>query len=258
MNPFLVNASSMKSAKTKWLLLLVLGVLIFFLFRAAPDWISLEKLKENREALVIAYEARPVLGIILYLGFYVLMCALSIPGATLITLAGGAIFGLGLGTLIVSFGSSIGAVLAFLGARYFFRETFETKFGERVKSVDEGLKRDGTSYLFSLRLLPIFPFWLVNILMGLTSFPVLKYYWVSQIGMLPSTVIYVNAGTRLAEIDRLKDVLDPSLLLSLVALGLFPWVAKIIMNAWKMQKLFGPYVKPTTFDYNLEIGRAHV
>jgi uncharacterized membrane protein YdjX (TVP38/TMEM64 family) len=176
------------------------------------------------------YAARPLAVIFGYFLIYVAVTALSIPGAAIMTLAGGALFGVLAGTLIVSFASTIGATLAFLASRYLFRDWVQTRFGDRLSGVNEGVARDGAFYLFSLRLVPVFPFFAVNLLMGLTPIRTWTYYWVSQIGMLLGTIVYVNAGTQLASIQSLRDIASPVLLASFAALGLLPWAGKAIMR----------------------------
>jgi len=152
--------------------------------------------------------------------------ALSLPGAAVLTLASGLIFGLQVGTLLSSFASTMGAGLAFLATRYFLKDWVQSKFGSKIDSINEGVKKEGAYYLFTLRLMPVFPFFLVNLLMGLTPIKFWTYYWVSQIAMLPGTAIYVNAGTQISEIESPKDILSPALILSFVLLGLFPLVIK--------------------------------
>lgn len=157
---------------------------------------------------------------------YVLVTAVSLPGATVMTLGAGALFGLGWGMLIVSFASSIGATCAFLVARYLLRDTVQRRFGARLQSVNDGVAREGAFYLFTLRLVPLFPFFLVNLLLGLTPMRALTYYWVSQLGMLPGTLVYVNAGTQLARIEGLSGIVSPGLIASFALLGVFPLLAR--------------------------------
>jgi uncharacterized membrane protein YdjX (TVP38/TMEM64 family) len=156
--------------------------------------------------------------------------ALSLPGAALLTLAGGAVFGLLWGVVIVSFASSIGATLAFLISRFLLRDWVQQRFGQRLQAIDEGVKREGAFYLFTLRLVPVFPFFLVNLLSGLTGMKARTFYWVSQLGMLAGTVVYVNAGTQLAKIDSLSGILSPGLLGSFALLGVFPLLARKIVD----------------------------
>jgi pyruvate/2-oxoglutarate dehydrogenase complex dihydrolipoamide dehydrogenase (E3) component/uncharacterized membrane protein YdjX (TVP38/TMEM64 family) len=188
-----------------------------------------------------------------YFAAYVALTALSFPGAAIMTLAGGAIFGLGLGLLIVSFASTIGATLAFLTSRYLLRDWVQGKFGARLAAINAGMERDGAFYLFSLRLVPVFPFFVVNLLMGLTPIRTLTYFWVSQIGMLLGTAVYVNAGTQLAGISSLRDVASPGLLVSFAALGLLPWIGKAVMGALKRRRVYARWQRPKRFDRNMVV-----
>ncbi len=160
---------------------------------------------------------------------YISVTGLSLPGAAILTLAGGAIFGVFWGTLIVSFASSIGATLAFLASRFLFRDSVKDKFGEQLKAIDEGVAKEGAFYLFTLRLIPVFPFFMINLLMGLSNMKTWTFYWVSQIGMLAGTVVYVNAGTQLGHIKSLAGILSPAVLGSFILLGIFPLLAKRII-----------------------------
>ncbi len=197
------------------------------------QYLTLDALKAQQAAFEGYYHANPLLVIAMFFAVYVTLTALSVPGAAILTLAAGAIFGVATGTLIVSFASTIGATLAFLASRYLFQNAVQGRFGERLKGLNEGIARDGAFYLFSLRLVPIFPFFLVNLAMGLTPIKTWTYYWVSQLGMLLGTLVYVNAGTQLAQISTLRDVTSPALLGSFVALGLLPWLGKWIMKLVK-------------------------
>ena len=167
------------------------------------------------------------------------------------TLAAGALFGLMWGTVIVSFASSLGATLAFLVSRYLLSETVQKRFGDRLKPINEGIEKDGAFYLFTLRLVPIFPFFLINLLLGLTPIRAATFYWVSQIGMLAGTLVFVNAGTQLAQLDSLSGILSPSLLLSFALLGLFPFIAKKLLAVIKARRVYAQYQKPKHFDRNL-------
>jgi pyruvate/2-oxoglutarate dehydrogenase complex dihydrolipoamide dehydrogenase (E3) component/uncharacterized membrane protein YdjX (TVP38/TMEM64 family) len=191
----------------------------------------------------------------LFVGFfvviYITITALSLPFAVWLTLAAGLLFGLWWGTLIVSFASSIGATLAFLSARFVLRDWVATKLGHRIKAIDSGLKKDGVFYLFSLRLIPVFPFFAINLLMGLTSVSTWTFYWVSQAGMLAVTIVYVNAGTQLANITSLASITSPGLIVSLVVLGLFPWLARLAVRLIERQKVYARWSKPKTFERNL-------
>jgi dihydrolipoamide dehydrogenase len=214
---------------------------------------TLETLKAQQEAIAAYRTFHPFLAAAIYGLLYVAVTGLSLPGAAVLTLAGGAVFGLLWGTVIVSFASTIGATLAFLASRFLFRDAVKARFGERLKAIDSGIARDGAFYLFTLRLVPAFPFFVINLLMGLTAIPTRTFYWVSQVGMLPGTLVYVNAGTQLAKIESLSDILSPGLLLSFALLGLFPLLARRLVDAIKARKLYEPWEKPKRFDRNLVV-----
>ena len=182
---------------------------------------------------------------------YVVVTALSLPGAAVMTLAGGALFGLGWGLVIVSFASTIGATLAFLVSRHLLRDSVQSRFGERLKAINDGIARDGAFYLFTLRLVPVFPFFLINLLMGLTPIRVSTYYWVSQLGMLPGTFVYVLAGSELATLTSTGKILSPGLVAALTLLGLMPWLMRGLQRRLALRRLHAPYRKPARFDYNL-------
>ncbi|WP_444936448.1 TVP38/TMEM64 family protein [Microbulbifer sp. JMSA004] len=202
-------------------------------------WLSLEKLKDGAEDFKRWQMSSPLLVGFLFLVFYILVTGLSLPGAAILTIAAGALFGLFWGTVIVSFASSIGATLAFLMARYLFRDYIQGRFSERLQVVNKGVEREGAFYLFALRLVPAFPFFLINILMGLTHIKAWTFYWVSQLGMLAGTIVYVNAGTQLMRVENLKDILSLPLLLSFVLLGVFPLIAKYALNWLKRRRQAG-------------------
>jgi uncharacterized membrane protein YdjX (TVP38/TMEM64 family) len=182
-----------------------------------------------------------------YTVVYILVTSLSLPGAAIMTLAGGALFGLLTGTVVVSIASTIGATLACFVSRFILRDWVQRKFGDKLKAVNEGIEREGAFYLFTLRLIPLFPFWLINLVMGLTNMPLRTFYWVSQVGMLAGTIVYVNAGRELARIDSLSGILSPGLILSFVLLGLFPIVAKKLLSLYrsKQKKFRGPTRRKT-------------
>jgi len=237
---------------SKVLLLLVIAAFVaaFFIFNL-NQYLSLEGLKSQQTTIESYRTEHPVLAVIIYMLIYVAVTALSLPGATILTLAGGAVFGVGWGTVIVSFASTIGATLAFLAARFLIRDMVNSRFGSRLKSINEGIERDGAFYLFTLRLVPIFPFFMINLTMGLTTLKVWIFFWVSQLGMLVGTIIYVNAGTQLASIDSLSDILSPALICSFVLLGLFPLLAKKIIEMIKKRQVYKKWSKPKKFDNNL-------
>ncbi len=215
--------------------------------------LTLEQLKASRDALVGAYQARPLSTLLAYFGLYVMATALSIPGALILTLAAGAMFGLGVGLLVVSFASSLGALLAFLAARYLLRDAIQARFADRLAPFNEGVRRDGTFYLLTLRLVPLFPFWLINLLMGLTPIGAGRFYLVSQLGMLAGTAVVVNAGTQLVAIHSAGDIVSPGLLGSFVLLGLFPLVAKAVVGGLRGRKVYAKWPRPRAFDRNLVV-----
>ncbi|MGR8978933.1 MAG: TVP38/TMEM64 family protein [Gammaproteobacteria bacterium] len=209
-------------------LLLFAVALLFFIFYYF-DWhqaLTLENLKSKIETLSAYRRDHAVQTALIYALLYIAVTGLSLPGATVLTLAGGALFGLLWGTVIVSFASSIGATLAFLAARFLFRDAVRRRFGDWLDTIDAGMARDGAYYLFTLRLVPLFPFFAINLTMGLTNIRVLTFYWVSQLGMLAGTIVYINAGTQLAKIESLSGILSPPLVASFALLGLFPLIAK--------------------------------
>ena len=242
--------------KNKLLLALAVVVLIvaFFAFDLGR-YFSLAYLKSSQAQFGALYESQPALVIGVYLLVYVAATALSLPGATILTLAAGAVFGLLIGTVIVSFASSIGASLAFLAARFLLRDSVQARFGARLAEIDKGVQKEGAFYLFTLRLVPLVPFFVINLLMGLTRMKVATFYWVSQLGMLAGTVVYVNAGTQLAKIDSLQGILSPALIGSFVLLGVFPLVAKWVLDAVKARRVYARWRerKPKSFDRNLVV-----
>ncbi|WP_349431228.1 dihydrolipoyl dehydrogenase [Methylomarinum sp. Ch1-1] len=237
---------------SKWLLLLLIAgaVAAFFAFDL-QQYLTLDTLKARQADIESFRSANKVLAIAIYALLYIAVTGLSLPGAAVLTLAGGAVFGLLWGTLIVSFASTIGATLAFLAARFVFRDAVRARFEKRLQAIDEGVARDGAFYLFTLRLVPLFPFFVINLAMGLTAIRTWTFYWVSQVGMLAGTVVYVNAGTQLAQIDSLSDILSPALLGSFVLLGLFPLLAKKIVEAARRLKVYRGWRKPKAYDNNL-------
>ena len=215
--------------------------------------LTLDHLKASRDTLQAQAQAQPLLTAALFFAIYVAAAALSIPGAVILTLAAGALFGMGWGLLLVSFASSVGALLAFLVARYLLRDAIQSRFGEALAPINEGVNKDGTFYLLTLRLLPVFPFWLINLLMGLTPMRAARFYAVSQLGMLAGTAVYVNAGTQLAAIQSPGDILSPGLLGSFVLLGLFPLLAKAGVAWLERRKVYAKWTKPKSFDRNLVV-----
>ncbi|MFM7848839.1 MAG: FAD-dependent oxidoreductase [Rubrivivax sp.] len=215
--------------------------------------LTLDNLKASRDALQAQVLSAPLATAAAFFAVYVSATALSIPGAVILTLAAGAMFGLGWGLLLVSFASSLGALLAFLVARYLLRDAIQARLGKALAPINDGVKKDGTFYLLTLRLVPVFPFWLINLLMGLTPMGAGRFYVVSQIGMLAGTAVYVNAGTQLAAIQSPGDILSPGLLGSFVLLGLFPLLAKAGVAWLAQRKLYAKWTKPRAFDRNLVV-----
>ena len=222
----------------------------FFLFDLGST-LSLDTLKSRQSELASFVEREPLIAAGGFFLIYVAATALSLPGAVVMTLAAGAIFGLLLGTLIVSFASMAGASLAFLSSRYLFRDWVRKRFGKRIETMDRGLAKDGAFYLLTLRLIPVFPFFLINLAMGLTVMRLATFAFVSQIGMFAGTLVFVNAGTQLAAIESTGDILSPGLIGSLVLLGLFPLVAKALLDGWKLRRVYRPWKRPKKFDRNL-------
>ena len=215
--------------------------------------LTLQTLKAGQERFAGWQETSPWLVGLGFFALYVTVTSLSVPGAAVMTIAAGALFGLFWGTLIVSFASSIGATVAFLIARFLLRDAVQRRFGRRLKTIDEGIKREGAFYLFTLRLVPVFPFFVINVLMSLTAIRAMTFYWVSQLGMLPATLVYVNAGTQLGQVETLSGILSPGILLSFALLGLFPLIAKRVLDAVKKRRVYAKWEKPTRFDRNLVV-----
>ncbi|KNZ32427.1 MAG: pyridine nucleotide-disulfide oxidoreductase [Methylibium sp. NZG] len=239
--------------------LLLTGALIvlvgaFFWFDLGR-FLSLDYLKQRQAGFEALYAERPLQVIGAFFAVYVAVAALSLPGAAILTLAGGSIFGLVVGTVIVSFASSIGATLAFLASRYVLGDSVRARFAQRLAEIDKGVAKDGAFYLFTLRLVPLVPFFVINLVMGLTRIKTGVYYFASQLGMLAGTVVYVNAGTQLAQIDSLRGILSPGLVGSFVLLGLFPLIAKKIVDVIQGRKVYAKWahLKPKTFDRNLVV-----
>ena len=218
-------------------ILVVVAVLcaVFFYFDLGR-FLTLEYIKSSQARFDALYQDNRAAVISAYMAIYILVTALSLPGAVVMTLAGGALFGLVTGTIVISFASTIGATLACLVARTLLRDWVGKKFGEKLTTINEGINKEGHFYLFTLRLIPIFPFFVINLVMGLTSMRLATFFWVSQLGMLPGTIVYVNAGKELAKIDSLSGILSPSLLISFAILGLFPLVTKKTLQYVKRGK----------------------
>lgn len=213
-------------------LLLVL-IIILFILLDLDRFLTLSYIKESQEKFQQLATKHSLSVIASYMMIYILVTSLSLPGAAVLTLLGGALFGFWIGTLAVSFASTLGATLACFVSRFLLRDWVQKKLGEKISTVNEGIQREGAFYLFTLRLIPIFPFWAINLVMGLTRMPLRTFYWVSQLGMLAGTIVYVNAGKELAKIDAPSDILSPSLILSFVLLGILPITAKKAIHLYK-------------------------
>jgi uncharacterized membrane protein YdjX (TVP38/TMEM64 family) len=216
-------------------LFIIIAVAAFKMFHL-DQYLTLSYIKASREHFAALYAQNRVLVITGYMAIYILVTSLSLPGATVMTLAGGALFGFLAGTFIVSFASTIGATLACVVSRFILRDWVQSKFGDKLKAMNEGIEKEGAFYLFTLRLIPIFPFWLINLVMGLTRIPLRTFYWVSQVGMFPGTLVYVNAGRELARIDSLSGILSPGLIVSFALLGLFPIITKKMLALYTRKK----------------------
>ena len=214
---------------------IVLLIILFKVF-GFDQYLTLSYLKEQQAHFAQLYARNKPLVIGVYMVIYIIVTALSLPGAAIMTLAGGALFGLVTGTIVVSFASTIGATCACIVARYLLRDWVQNKFGDKLTKINEGMEKEGGFYLFSLRLVPIFPFFVINLAMGLTPIRIFTYYWVSQLGMLPATIIFVNAGKELAKLDSLKGILSPGLLISFFLLGLLPIITKKLLSLYKARR----------------------
>lgn len=242
----------MKKIIPKILLLVILITLvILYKYFSLGEYLTLEYLKENQNNFQEYFTSYPIKTIAIYMSLYIATTALSLPGATIITLAGGAMFGLLTGTIIVSFASTIGATCAFLASRFLLKNWVQSKFADKLKTINEGVKKEGAFYLFTLRLLPVFPFFLINLVMGLTPIKTLTFFFVSQIGMLLGTIVYVNAGVELSKINSLSGILSPRLIISFALLGLIPFISKKVINLYKSKKVYKGFKRPQKYDYNM-------
>ena len=233
-------------------ILLLAAVAVFFIFDLGR-FFSLAFLKDSQATFQALFAEKPVQVVLAFFALYVAVTALSLPGAVILTLASGAGFGLVLGTLVVSFASSLGATLAMLAARYLLRDTIQARFGKRLDGINKGMEKEGAFYLFTLRLIPVVPFFVLNLLMGLTRIRTLTYFWVSQLGMFAGTVVYVNAGTQIAKIDSLKAIASPALIGSFVLLGVLPLVVNKVLQFFKRRAVYArwKHLRPARFDRNL-------
>ncbi|MCO4792246.1 MAG: TVP38/TMEM64 family protein [Bacteriovoracaceae bacterium] len=220
------------------LIILFLIILFFsgFVYFDLSQFLTLEYIKDNQERFQIYYQQNQVSTLLIYMSIYIIATALSLPGATVLSLAGGALFGFTVALIIVSFASTIGATLSFLFSRYFLKGFVQEKFGDKLTTINEEFKKEGAFYLFTLRLIPVFPFFLINLLMGLTPIKTTTYFFVSQLGMLAGTAVYINAGLQLSKLDSLAGILSPSIIGSFALLGLFPLITKKIIASIKEKK----------------------
>ena len=232
--------------------LLVAIVTLFFTFDL-QQYFTLEFIKSQQTALDEFYRDNTTLTLLAYFLIYVVVTAASLPGAAIMTLLGGALFGLVTGLIVISFASSIGATLAFLVSRFLLRDSIQSRFASNLKTINAGVEKDGAFYLFALRLVPAFPFFVINLVMGLTTLRTWTFYWVSQLGMLAGTAVYVNAGTQLAQVDSLSGILSPQLILSFVLLAMLPFIGRKIVNLVKSRKAMKAWPKPKSFDTNLVV-----
>ncbi len=238
--------------KGKLILFAAIAALIAaFIVFDLGQYFSLAYLKSQQAVIDELYRANALQTVAVFFLIYVAATGLSLPGATILTLAAGAIFGLVWGTVIVSFASSIGATLAFLVSRFLLRDSVQAKFGDRLKAINAGIDKDGAFYLFTLRLVPAFPFFVINLAMGLTTIKTRTFYWVSQLGMLAGTIVYVNAGTQIAQIESASGILSPALIASFTLLGIFPLIAKKIVAMTKARKVYSRFIRPRKFDRNV-------
>src|SRR5205814_764374 len=241
------NAGRSVVATRLLVLLLIAAALVAFFASGAYRYLTFEHIKAEQAGVDAWYRAHPGATAAAFLALYVAITALSIPGATVLTLIGGAVFGLLWGTVLVSFAASLGATLAFLASRFILRDWVRSRFGTQLARVDRGVQREGALYLFTLRLIPAVPFFVINLAVGLTAMRPWTFYWVSQVGMLAGTLVYVNAGTQLAAIATPRQILSPALIGALVLLGIFPLVAKKVIDAVKARRVYARWPRPRRF-----------
>ena len=234
-------------------LILFFAALAVFFASGVHRHFTFEHIKGEQARLAARFASRPAETASVFSLVYVAVAALALPGAALLTLAAGAIFGLGWGTLLVSFASSIGATLSFLLSRFVLRDWIRRRYAARLDTIDRGVEKEGAFYLFTLRLIPAVPFFVVNVLMGLTALRTRTFYWVSQLGMLAGTLVYVNAGTQLARIDSPRGILSPGLIGAFVLLGIFPLLAKRLVDAVKARRVYARWKRPARFERNLVV-----
>lgn len=238
----------------KIIILLVIAILItcVFIFDL-HQYLDFSYIKSKQQAIYNYYQANPLQSILLFFVIYILVTGFSIPGASILSLLAGAIFGLLLGSVLVIFGATIGATIAFWLARYLLGNSIQEKYADKLKTINEGVKKDGAFYLLTLRLIPIFPFFVINVLMGLTPMRTITYVLTSFFGMLAGTIIYVNVGTQLASLESVSGILTPKIWGAFILLAIFPWIAKFIINTVKTQRIYKGFNKPKKYDYNLAV-----
>lgn len=212
---------------------LILAIVFICWLANIGHYLNLAFIQQNLATFKTFYAEHTLLTLLGFFMAYVVIIALSIPGAVLMTLLAGALFGITIGTVLVSFASNLGAMLAFLTSRYLLRETVQRRFGRFFDTINTGIERDGSFYLFTLRLVPAFPFFAINLLMGLTKIRTWTFYWVSQIGMLAGTIVYINAGRALGSLNHIGEIATPSILLSFALLGIFPWIVKALLKRYR-------------------------
>jgi uncharacterized membrane protein YdjX (TVP38/TMEM64 family) len=232
----MVTFMSKNIIKKLGIVLAILLIIALFKIFNLGQYLNLGYLKESQAAFAAYYAEHKLLTLLSYMLIYIVATALSLPGAVILTLAGGALFGLVTGTIVISFASTIGATLACAVSRYLLQDWVQARFGDNLQKFNKGMEKEGGFYLFTLRLVPLFPFFMINLLMGLTKIPLRTYYWVSQLGMLPATIVFVNAGKELGQIDSLSGILSPGLIISFVLLGVFPIAAKKILEKVRPKK----------------------
>ncbi len=251
-NGKLLRKYVMNLKKTGLFALVIALIASYFIFDLG-QYLSLDYFEAQRNQIIAYTASHPLKAAALYFAVYVLVTGLSLPGAAVMTLIGGAIFGLFEGTLLVSFASTLGATTAFIVSRLLLRDWVQNEFKDSLRSINQGVEREGAFYLFGLRLVPLFPFFVINLVMGLTPLKTRTFFWVSQLGMLPGTIVYVNAGTQLGQIESTSGILSPGLIGSFALLGIFPFFAKRLMEFIKSRKAIAQYPRPNSFDSNLVV-----
>jgi uncharacterized membrane protein YdjX (TVP38/TMEM64 family) len=222
-----------KNLRKLTLLVVIIGFVAAVRVFHLDQYLTFSFLKSSLDRFKAVYDSNPVAVLGLYFFSYVLTAALSLPGAAALGMLGGALFGFWTATVVVSFASTIGATLACFVSRFLLRDWIQNRNGDKIARVNEGIEKEGILYLFSLRLIPVFPFWMINLVLGLTKMPLSKFYWVSQIAMLPGTMVFVNAGKELAKIDSVKGIFSPGLIISFVLIGILPIGVKKTLDYYR-------------------------